>query len=182
MRVAHCGGVTPTPVREALNRLQQDGLVNRTDRGMIVRERTPEEILDIYETRIALEGTAARLSAERHAPMDQRRLTRLLTLAEESDDSPNTRADRNRDFHRGIWLASHNESLIDLLDRLNMHLLRYPVSTLSVPGRWEESLREHRELLEAILARDPGAAQKLAEQHFSAARDIRLALWEENIV
>jgi DNA-binding GntR family transcriptional regulator len=176
-------GVSRTPIREALSRLENDGVVSRTDRGMAVRERTPEEILDVYETRIALEATAARLAATRHTRIDQIRLERLMTLAEESDPSDGQLiADRNRDFHRGVWLASHNHALIDLLDRLNLHLLRYPVTTLTTPGRWQEALQQHRDLLAAIVARDPAQAQKVAEDHVAAARDIRLALWEQSIV
>jgi DNA-binding GntR family transcriptional regulator len=183
LSVAEWCGVSRTPIREALLRLEQDGLVTKSDRGMIVRERTPEEILDIYEVRIALEGTAARLAAERHTVLDRARLEGLAKRMEEAKGTLGQKhADRNRDFHRGIWLASHNESLIDLLDRLNLHLLRYPITTLTAPGRWDESLQEHRELVAAILARHPAKAQKIAERHFTAARDIRLALWEENIV
>src|ERR1700754_1808293 len=52
--------VSRTPIREALSRLEQDGLALRTDRGLVVRERSPEEILDIYDTRIVLEAMAAR--------------------------------------------------------------------------------------------------------------------------
>src|SRR4051812_47520882 len=59
-------GVSRTPVREALGRLEQDGLVTRSGRAVAVTVRTPEEILDIYETRIALEATAARMAAVRH--------------------------------------------------------------------------------------------------------------------
>jgi DNA-binding GntR family transcriptional regulator len=180
--VAEWCGVSRTPVREALTRLEHDGLVSKTERGMTVRARTPEEILDIYETRIALEATAARMAAERHTNMDRIRLERLMTVAAETDEKLGLHAPRNREFHRGIWLASHNESLIDLLDRLNMHLLRYPTTTLTAPGRWEQSLVEHRELLDAIIARDGKAAQEIAERHFIEARDIRLALWEENLV
>ena len=62
--------VSRTPVREALTRLEQDGLVHQGARGLVVRERSPEEILDIYETRIVLEATAARLAAERHTALD----------------------------------------------------------------------------------------------------------------
>lgn len=183
LSVAEWCGVSRTPVREALLRLEQDGLVNKSDRGMIVRERTPEEILDIYEVRIALEATAARLAAERHTVLDRVRLERLMTRMEEAEGAlGQLHADRNRDFHRGIWVASHNESLIDLLDRLNLHLLRYPITTLTAPGRWDQSIGEHRELVAAIVARDAARAQEIAERHFTAARDIRLALWEENIV
>jgi DNA-binding GntR family transcriptional regulator len=63
-----------------------------------------------------------------------------------------------------------------------MHLLRYPITTLTAPGRWKQSLEEHRDLVKAILARDSAKAQQLAEHHFTTARDIRLALWEDNIV
>lgn len=177
-------GVSRTPVREALSRLERDGLVNKTDRGMTVRERTPEEILDIYEVRIALEATAARLAAARHTRIDQIRLERLMTLlTETSDDAPGeVLAERNREFHRGVWAASHNQTLIDLLDRIHLHLLRYPVTTLTTPGRWQQSLCEHRELVTAIISRDEERAQKIAKEHFSAARDIRLKLWEQSIV
>ena len=180
--VAEWCGVSRTPIREALTRLEQDGLVNKTTRGMAVRKRTPEEILDIYDVRIALEATAARLAAERHTEVDKIRLERLMALAEEVDETEESSyADRNREFHRGVWLAGHNESLIDLLDRLNLHLLRYPITTLTAPGRWREGLEEHRELVEAIIARDPARAHAVAERHFTTARDIRLALWMENI-
>jgi DNA-binding GntR family transcriptional regulator len=181
--LAELCGVSRTPIREALNRLERDGVVNRTDRGMAVRERTPEEILDIYEARIALEATAARIAALRHTHLDQVRMERLIKLCEESDPSDGqVLADRNREFHRGVWHASHNHAVIDLLDRLDLHLLRYPVTTLTAPGRWEQALREHRLLLDAIVARDAESAKKIAEGHFTTARDIRLALWEQSIV
>lgn len=181
--VAEWCGVSRTPVREALSRLEQDGLVNRTERGMTVRLRTPEEILDIYEVRIDLETTAARMAAIRHTRLDQVRLERLTALAESSDESDGQAlAVRNREFHRGVWLASHNEALIDLLDRLNLHLLRYPITTLTAPQRWEDALREHRELVAAIVARDSKRAEEVAKHHFIVARDIRLSLWEQNLV
>lgn len=174
-------GVSRTPIREALSRLQHDGLVIRTDRGVVVRERSPEEILDIYETRISLEMVAARLAAQRHTSIDRVRLTRNLELYEQTGRQIDRRAERNREFHGAIWHASHNESLADLLDRLNLHLLRYPQTTLAAPGRWEETLDEHRALVEAILARDAEAAQEAAYQHFARARDLRLKVWEQQI-
>jgi DNA-binding GntR family transcriptional regulator len=174
-------GVSRTPIREALSRLEHDGLLKKSDRGMMVRERTAEEILDIYETRISLEATAARLAAERHTPIDRRRLEHLLAMVEETTEPlGDLHVDRNRDFHRGVWLASHNQSLIDLLDRLNLHLHRYPITTLTAPGRWQQSLDEHRSLLEAVIARDAKRAESFAEQHFRTARDIRLAHWEDD--
>ncbi len=171
-----------TPIREALGRLEQDGLVTRTGRGVTVTERTPEEILDIYETRIALEATAARMAAVRHGVLDRARFERLFTAVEEVETSDaQAMADANRAFHRAVWQATHNRSLIDLLDRLHLHLLRYPMTTLTAPGRWEQALKEHRTLMTAILDRDPVRAGEAAEQHFRAARDVRLAMWEQGM-
>src|SRR5428012_6059 len=78
----------------------------------------------------------------------------------------------NRRFHRSIWLASHNESLIDLLERLDLHLGRYPGTTLASDGRWESALEEHRVLVEAIERRDAVAAHEIGLRHFLSARDI----------
>ncbi|MEY2476366.1 MAG: hypothetical protein QOG87_1681 [Actinomycetota bacterium] len=172
-------GVSRTPVREALSRLEQDGLVRRTDRGVAVTERTPEEILDICETRIALETAAARMAALRRTPLDRVRLERLLAALEEvSEPDPQDMSNRNSEFHRGIWLATHNLALIDLLDRLNLHLLRYPVSTPTASAHWSHSVEEHRALAAAVLDGDAPRAAAAAERHFSEARDLRLSVWE----
>src|SRR5690606_24154755 len=86
-------GVSRTPVREALLRLEQDGMVERSDRGLIVRQRSPEEILDIYETRIVLEAAAAKFASERHTRLDQIRLEKLLKeYVELQSEDPTTRA------------------------------------------------------------------------------------------
>lgn len=171
--------VSRTPVREALKRLEYDGLAVQGNRGLVVRERSPEEILDIYETRIAMEATAARLAAERRTSHDLVRLRQLDTrMRQTGPGEPDLAAAANSQFHRAVWRASHNESLIDLLERLNMHLGRYPATTLAYPGRWETAGDEHRQLIEAIGQRDGGLAGKIASGHFTSARDIRLKLWE----
>jgi DNA-binding GntR family transcriptional regulator len=169
--------VSRTPVREALTRLEQDGLVIRSVRGLIVRERSPEEILDIYETRIALESTVARIAAARRTPIDLihlRRAEEAMSKLEAGDE--NAMAAANREFHQALWRSSHNGSLIDLLSRLDLHLARYPPTTLSQPGRWDEVKAEHKEILAAIEAKDESLAESLARKHFTEARDIRLAI------
>jgi DNA-binding GntR family transcriptional regulator len=175
-------GVSRTPIREALGRLEHDGLVERNGRAVMVVERTPKEILDIYETRIALEGTAARMAAEHYGVLDKVRLDRLVSLEEKVDTGhPSAMANANQEFHQAIWAATQNRSLIDLLGRLQSHLLRYPLTTLTAPGRWEQALLEHREILAAIIDRDPVKAQEAAERHFTGARDVRLKLWEQGL-
>lgn len=170
--------VSRTPIREALTRLTQDGLVFRGERGMIVRESSPAEIFDIYETRIALEATAARMAAERrtaHEVHSMRMLADEMNSLKPGD--PQLMSGANSRIHRAIWYASRNESLIDLLERLSLHLQRYPANTLAYPGRWESSNREHSELIDAIEDRRVDEAGKIARQHFTAARAIRVDLW-----
>src|SRR5262245_61123443 len=125
-------GVSRTPVREALQRLLQDGLVERSDRGLIVRACSIEEIRDIYETRIVLEGAAARLAADRRTNIDLLQIHHWVSAMEEiaGNDHAAT-ADNNRSFHVAVWNASHNLPLLDLLTRLSHHLERYPNTTLA---------------------------------------------------
>jgi DNA-binding GntR family transcriptional regulator len=173
-------GVSRTPIREALRRLQQDGLIDRSERGMAVRERSPEEILDIYDTRLVLEAMAGRVAADRRTPYDLRTLRLWLDRGRQVDPGDNAgMVEVNENFHSAVWRASHNESLIDLLERLNLHLARYPGTTLSSPGRWDAARHEHQELADAIERRDSEAAHAIALAHFVAARDIRLTLFDD---
>jgi DNA-binding GntR family transcriptional regulator len=176
--VAAWCGVSRTPVREALQRLEQDGLVERNAHGLAVRARSPEEILDLYDTRLVLEASAGRFAAERRSDHDVRMLRWQLKRCETvTVGDVSAMVDANQQFHRTVWRASHNESLIDLLERLNLHLARYPGTTLASPGRWDAAVAEHSELVSAIERRDGDAAHDIALGHFAAARDIRLALF-----
>lgn len=176
--IAEMCGVSRTPAREALTRLEQDGLVERGPRGLFVRQRSPEQILDIYEIRIVLEASAARLAAERHTEFDMIRIDSYQQACERADISrPSELANTNAAFHDAIWEASRNSALIDLLQRLSLHIARYPETTLSYPGRWEEALEEHRQLVRAIAKRDGNTASKVATKHFNRAREIRVESW-----
>lgn len=171
-------GTSRTPVREALRRLEQDGLVERGDRGLRVRTRSPEEILEIYEARISLEATAAAAAAQRHTEFDLLRVRRAQAAMEAVEKGdPAAMAAANRAVHEALWAAGHNGTIVDLLDRLNNHLTRYPATTLSVPGRWEEALEEHREIIAAVTARDSARAEELARQHMARSREVRLEIW-----
>lgn len=172
-------GVSRTPVREALTRLEQDGLAQRVEkRGLIVRESSPEKILDLYETRIVLESKASEVAAERRTTHD---LMAMRVRAEATRpgcaDHIDGMVEANRGFHRAIWRASHNEALIDVLERLDLHLGRYPATTLGKPGRVETAYEQHLAMIEAIDSRDSTLAAEVAAKHFSDAREIRLELW-----
>jgi DNA-binding GntR family transcriptional regulator len=172
-------GRSRTPVREALHRLEIEMLVERVPRGVRVRASSPEEILDIYEVRITLEGAAAKAAAERATELDRTRLRAAQRAMIDVEDAQ-AKATANRRFHEAVWTASHNPTLVDLLHRLNVHLVRYPTTTLTHGDRWEAVLREHEELLGAIEARDGEAARRIAEHHMFGAREVRLRMYAES--
>jgi DNA-binding GntR family transcriptional regulator len=175
--VAEAYGVSRTPVREALRRLEQDGILQRNGRQLTVHATTPQEVLEIYECRIVLEGMAAEWAARMRTDYDmaimQRALGQMIQLA---DEAPAAKSATNHVFHDTMWRASHNATLYDLLERLEIHIRRYPEPTVSQPGRWAEAVEEHRAILEAIAARDEAAAKRLSIAHMTAARDLRLAM------
>jgi DNA-binding GntR family transcriptional regulator len=168
-------GVSRTPVREALLRLEQDGLVTRTPQGSFVRVRSPEEILDIYEARIALEGAVAAAAARKHTPFDLATLRDAHERFASSDGGEV--ASSNRRFHHMLWQAGHNLTLVDLLSRIDSHMARYSETTLVYPGRFASAVSEHEQILAAIEAGDAEEAERLARGHFDEAREVRLNMF-----
>ena len=117
-------GVSRTPVREALRRLEHDRLLVPGDRGMVVRAIDPHEVIQIYEMRIVLEAEAAGHAARDRRTADLVSLEGLLerdrTLVDPEDS---IRIRTNLEFHTAIWRATHNPVLVDLLERLTTHLV-----------------------------------------------------------
>ncbi|MHA6617889.1 GntR family transcriptional regulator [Pseudonocardia sp. DLS-67] len=173
-------GVSRTPVREALSRLQQDRLLAPGGRGMQVRSIDPHEVVQVYDMRVLLEAEAAGQAAHSRGDADLMRLEGLLArdrALTDLDDATRTRT--NLEFHSAIWEATHNPVLLDLLERLSIHLVHAPRSTLSVGDRWSTALDEHARLVAAVRGRDEQAAREIARQHMTTAREIRLALLRE---
>jgi DNA-binding GntR family transcriptional regulator len=174
-------GVSRTPVREALRRLEHDKLLETGDRGLRVRQPSPDEVVQVYDARILLEGAAAEQAARMRGAADLALLDGLLArdLALE-DPSPQLRTDTNLEFHQAVWRATHNPVLIDLLQRLNVHLIHTPTTTLATPGRWQQALAEHRRLVTAIRDGDATSAAETARDHMRTARDLRLRMWRDH--
>jgi DNA-binding GntR family transcriptional regulator len=171
-------GVSRTPVREALSRLEQDGLVERAPRGWRVRTRSPEEILDIYEARLALEAAAARAAADRRTPFD---LARLVSTHEQAAQAvaegrheavPKLFAQ----WHTALREASHNRTFDELITRICSQLVGFPTPSEG-PQNQALSLAEHEQVVGAVRDRDSDrAATKMAE-HLARARDVRMELF-----
>jgi DNA-binding GntR family transcriptional regulator len=171
-------GVSRTPVRESLLRLEQDGLIERNGSTARLRKRSAEEINDIYRARTWIERAIASDAAQRRGEVDLVRLDRALAaeaVVDASIATPQQLVAANRTFHHALALASHNVALLDLQERLTLHVALLPATTLTAPGRWQAAHAQHVAIVESVRAGDADRAGALAEEHLAAARDIRLA-------
>ncbi len=170
-------GVSRTPVREALSRLHQEGLLERSGRGLRVPAVDPQKVVHTYDMRILLEQEAAGQAARSRDYSDLIRLQALLERDRAlADPDDHTRIVTNLEFHAAIWSATGNSVLEDLLERLSTHLVHAPSSTLSVGDRWSASLDEHEALTNAIEARDEPRARETMKIHMETARELRMQL------
>ncbi|KNC20241.1 hypothetical protein AC792_01910 [Arthrobacter sp. RIT-PI-e] len=170
-------GVSRTPVREALSRLQHERLLERAARGLQVPQIDPQQVIQIYDLRVMLEEEAAGQAALNRGDADLMRLEALLERDRAVVDPEDTvRVTNNLEFHTSLWAAARNPILMDLLQRLSTHLIHTPRSTLSVGNRWQEVLGEHEALISAIAERRSDDARALARTHMETARTLRLQL------
>lgn len=168
--------VSRTPVREALIRLEQEGLVRQATRGYVVRARTPEEILEICEARIALESSAAQAAATRRTELDLARLVHVHESTAASSDPGELRA-LNHEWHLALREAGHNATIAELMDRLDAQLKVYDADTSAAtdhPDNLKLILEEHTGILDAVRRRDAEAARDRMIEHQSRTRDLRI--------
>ena len=169
-------GVSRTPVREALQRLETQGLLARDGRSLIVASLDHSQMADLYAVRAQLEGLAARLAA-RHAADEEIRVLRRMARDDRTLlGDPKAMARANRRFHGQIHLASHNRFLVQQLDLVHRSMALMAETSLAVDGRGAEALDEHERIVAAIAARDEGAAEEALRAHISAAFETRLSV------
>jgi DNA-binding GntR family transcriptional regulator len=174
VQLAEAMGVSRTPVREAIRRLELEGFVVMIPRrGAYVAQLSLKDIADAFEIRGALEGLAASLAAERATEDDIEELGRLLVRMSECLDSGDTpkAVDMDVEFHEKLYDASRNERLSQMVSNLREQILRFRTQSLSYPGRLAKALQEHGMIIDAIAERDPATARKHAEHHIQAAQN-----------
>lgn len=173
-------GVSRTPIREALGRLETQGVVAHDGRrGLVVSSLDHNQLGELYEVRAVVEGLAARLAARHAAPEEQALLRRLVEESRDMTDRPEALRDNNRRFHRQVHLASHNRYLNTMLEGIRRSMALLTMSSLSDPIRGAETVEEHDAMVSAIEARDEEAADAAARRHISRAYETRLAIEAE---
>ena len=169
-------GVSRTPIREALQRLETQQLLSRDGRSLIVASLDHNQLAELYVVRAELEGLAARLAAK-HASDEEVRVLRDMVEEDRSLlNDPAALARANRRFHRQLHLASHNRFLVQQLNLVHQSMALMETTSLAVEGRSETALNEHDAIVRAIEAHDGAAAQTALKDHISKAFMTRLKL------
>ena len=159
--------VSRTPVREALRKLEAEGLVTHSGTRLIVHAPSEQDLTELFYVREALEGMAARLAAENATPVEIAEISELLDDMESARRRGELDALRrlSAEFHQSVCRAAHNHRLARLLAGLLDTARKIQSSTLFGEGRAAEALREYRALLAAIAAHDADRAEALARAH-----------------
>ncbi|WP_171128966.1 MULTISPECIES: GntR family transcriptional regulator [unclassified Ruegeria] len=167
-------GVSRTPIREALQRLETQSLLERDGRSLIVASLDHNQMAELYVVRSELEGLAAGLAA-RHATAEEIKVLQDM-VAEDAAlvGDPPALSRANRRFHEQIHLASHNRYLVQQLDLVHRSMALMATTSLAVQGRGEIALREHKAIVDAIAARDEEGAARALKDHISDAFMTRL--------
>ena len=169
-------GMSRTPIREALQRLETQSLLARDGRSLIVASLDHNQMAELYVVRAELEGLAANLAA-RHATAEEVRVLREMVAADNKLlNDPAAMARANRRFHKQIHLASHNRYLVQQLDLVHRSMALMATTTLAAEGRAEIAQQEHDAIVRAIEAGDGAAAGTALREHISVAFMTRLKL------
>lgn len=176
-RVADAFGISRTPVREAIHKLEREGLVRQGPKGgFFVAGFTPEDMEETFGIRSVLESYAARLAAIRHVEGELRPLEEKLEAYQESLE----RGDLgvlpaiNTEFHDLLYGLSRSRKLIKMINGLREHIYRFRLVILKIEEMARLSNEDHRLMLRAIRERDADGVERLVKDHILRGRDIIL--------
>ncbi|HLN13935.1 MAG TPA: GntR family transcriptional regulator [bacterium] len=165
--------VSRTPVREAIRKLEIEGLVRyQSRRGVIVTGFSESDIDEIYATREVLEGLAARLAAEHATEQDLSALRQLLDQMSEAFAAGEYKraAQIHTRFDDLLYQTGRNQRLLGILTQFSQYIEHGKLVSLTRQGRADEIRAEHAAMVEAIATRDPDAAERAARLHVANAR------------
>lgn len=169
-------GVSRTPIREALQRLETQSMLKRDGRSLIVASLDHNQLAELYVVRAELEGLAAQLAAK-HASAEEVRVLKDMVAADQKlIDNPRALSRANRRFHQQIHKASHNQYLVTQLELVHRSMALLATTSLAAEGRGDRALEEHGRIVSAIEAGDQQGANKALREHLSRAFETRLKL------
>ncbi len=168
-------GVSRTPVREALQRLETQSMLTRDGRSLIVASLDHNQLAELYTVRTELEGLAARLAA-RHATDEEIHVLRRMVEDDRAllGGDPRLLSRANKRFHKQIHLASHNRFLVQQLDLVHRSMALMTNTSFAAEGRDGVAIGEHDQIVRAIEAHDGEAAYQALPGHISKAFETRL--------
>ena len=171
-------GVSRTPIREAIRRLELEGfLVMVPRRGTYVADLSIKDINEVFEIRTALDVLAAGLAAERITEEELEEMERLLVRIGEFIDvgDADKIVEADGQFHDVLYKASRNDRLVGIINNLREQFTRFRSISMAYPGRLKDTLEEHRRVVEAIAQRNPELAQQCSREHMENAEQTLLA-------
>ena len=174
-------GVSRTPVREAIRKLELEGyVIMMPRRGTYVANLSIRDVNEVFEIRTSLDSLASGLAAERITDEELESLQRLLVLISEYIESNNMEkiVETDMQFHDLLYQASRNTRLVGIIYNLREQLTRFRSTSMSFPGRLKATLDEHRQIVEAIAQGDVKAAQHAAEYHMEKSEQTLLQSME----
>lgn len=161
-------GISRTPLREALVRLEQEGLVNIIPRrGIFIVRKTKREIVELIIVWAALEGMAARLATQNASDESIAELRSMFPSFSAGNDPANIDeySERNIEFHQTILRLGGCDLLVDMADQLFLHVRSIRTQTIGEADRATRSVKDHRQIIEAIESRDADLAARLVREH-----------------
>ena len=176
-------GVSRTPVREAIRKLELEGLVEMLPRkGAHVADLSVKDILDVLEVRATLDGLASSLSASRITDEEIKELRHHLSQFINYVEKDNLQGSIKKDveFHDIIYCSSRNDKLIQISNNLREQVQRFRVIYIKDYSSSKELVREHTEICDAIARRDPVAAMDLAQKHIKNQEETIIRFVKKN--
>ena len=167
-------GVSRTPIREALQRLETQSLLSRDGRSLIVSSLDHSQMAELYIVRAELEGLAANLAAKHATNEEIKVLQDMVDSDRKIISDPSSLARSNRRFHKQIHLASHNRFLIKQLDLVHRSMALMATTSLAADGRGAVAVEEHQAIVTAIADGDSTEASEKLRNHISVAFITRL--------
>lgn len=179
MRLTSELGVSRTPIREALRRLEQEHIIEDTTKGAVVIGISNEDMRDMYEIRVLIEGVAAARAAKNITDDQLAKMKEVLDLQnfyiQNSQGDVQSNADNiktlDSQFHQMLYLYSGSKAYYDTLLPIHHKMIKYRKASISHHSRAEQSIKEHYAIFDALKAHDEKKACELATAHVKYARD-----------